>query len=311
MSAVEEDFATTDEPQAETDPVAVIEPEPTVIAEPEPTPVEEPAVEEQTAVKSVAVSIDRFAGLPPANIILPLAGPGDQPGTSGITLVEDGMEAIVDFVRDSHLEESLQLQLIERSFSSNQSPLESGEYEISNDGILDFPPGQHRARVTLKMTSDRAREPDRQVLLTVMDTEYGDIEFASIRLTLQDDDQRAYENRLPPNTVAFAEGKVYVRERDAAVHVDVIRFKPDDTELEVDYRITDVSTSEGEDYIASQNGTVYFGPGQRSVRILIPIIQDTVRETDETFTIELIGNVPAAEANIYRRIEVMIRDDDT
>jgi hypothetical protein len=165
--------------------------------------------------------------------------------------------------------------------------------------------------MTISMKSDSVRESDHHVTLVVQDAEYADIVFASIGLTLQDDDQRAYESRLAPNTVAFAVSEVSVRESDAAIQMDVIRYKADSTRHEVDYVIRDVTTIEGEDYIAPFGGTLSFAPGERSVRILIPLIQDSTRERDESFTIDLVGDLPYTEGNIYRRITVIIRDDDT
>jgi protein kinase-like protein/Calx-beta domain-containing protein len=263
------------------------------------------------AASSAPTQHPDFSSLPPANIILPLAGPGDLPGTSSITLVEDGNAVIIDFVRASNLEEALQLRVVEQSYNGNHSPLDTGQYSMSNGGLLDFSPGLHRARLTISMRSDTARESDHQVALAVLDTDYEDIELANIVLTLQDDDQRAYENRLAPNTVAFAVDQVSVRERDAAVHIDVIRFRADDTTQEVAYVIRDETTMEGDDYFAPHDGIVTFEPGQRSAKILIPLVQDSSREPDESFTIELLGDTPYAEGNIYRRITVMIRDDDS
>jgi len=254
---------------------------------------------------------DEFAGLPPASIIIPLAGPGDLPGVSSITLTEDGAVAIVDFVRASNLDETLGLQLVETKHSGNRSPLDSGQYSFSDGGLVVFPSGRHRARVTVSMASDPLREPDYQVTIVVRDAAYSDVDLATIRLTLRDDDQRAFEKNLAPNTVAFAVSQVSVRERDPAVQVDVIRFKPDGSPLQVDYLIRDVTATEGEDYIAPQSGTVFFGPGQRSARILVPLVQDVAREADEAFILELIGDPASTQSNIYRRIAVMIRDDDS
>ena len=272
---------------------------------------DQPAEAAIIATSTTTVSPPGFSDLPPADITLPLAGAGNLPETYSIKLVEDGDAVIIDFVRASNLEEALRLDLVERPHSGNQTPLGGRQYNISNDGMLEFPPGQRRARLTISMNSDSIRESDHHVALAVLDTEYANIVFANIGLTLQDDDQRAYESRLEPNTVAFAVSEVSVRESDAAIQMDVIRFKPDSTRHEVDYVIRDVTANEGEDYIAPNGGTLSFGPGERSVRILIPLIQDSAREPDESFTIELLGSLPDTEGNIYRRITVMIRDDDT
>jgi serine/threonine protein kinase len=272
--------------------------------------VDQPAEAVIVAASTTSVPPPGFSNLPPADIILPLAGPGELPETSSIKLVEDGAAVIIDFVRGSNLEEALQLELVERH-GGNQTPMGDRQYNVSNDGVLEFPSGQHRARLIISMKSDSVRESDHHVALVVLDTKYADTVFASIGLTLQDDDQRAYESRLAPNTVAFAVSEVTVRESDAAIQMDVIRYKPDSTRHEVDYVIRDVTTVEGEDYIAPFSGVLSFGPGERSVRILIPLIQDSSRESDESFTIDLVGDRPYSEGNIYRRITVIIRDDDT
>ena len=71
----------------------------------------------------------------------------------------------------------------------------------------------------------------------------------------------------------------------------------------------DVTAVEGEDYVDPGYSTVSFAPGQRSARILIPLVQDVFPEADEAFVLEL-DIESGAEDDIYRRIAVMIRDDD-
>ncbi|MCI0517765.1 MAG: hypothetical protein L0Y45_08025, partial [Woeseiaceae bacterium] len=104
---------------------------------------------------------------------------------------------------------------------------------------------------------------------------------------------------------------VSVRERDPAVQIDVLRFKPDDSELLVPYVVRDVTATEGEDYFTPGSGTLSFGPGQRTARIFIPLVQDAVVETDEAFMLELDPPERTDDANIFLRIAVMIRDDDS
>jgi hypothetical protein len=104
---------------------------------------------------------------------------------------------------------------------------------------------------------------------------------------------------------------VSVRERDPAVQIDVLRFKPDSTELQIAYSVRDVTATEGEDYFTSPKGFVTVGPDQRTARIFIPLVQDTVVETDEAFMLELEPTVRTDDANIFTRIAVMIRDDDS
>ncbi len=264
--------------------------------------------EEQVLIEEL---ID-FSNLPIATVQVQLAFPGTVRTELDLILREDEAPAIVELVRSSNIEEVLVVKLEEVSFSGNRSPWESGQYQISDDSVVRFPAGQERARFTVSMAPDPLREPDRQVSLLVRDFEDSDSEFALINLTLEDDDQRRFEFGLGPNTVAFAVGQVSVRERDPAVQIDLVRFNPDHTTLTVEYVLREVTATEGEDYFVPASNTVVFGPGQRSARILIPLVQDSKPESDEAFMLEMPDLPPeAANANIFRRIAVMIRDDDS
>jgi hypothetical protein len=44
--------------------------------------------------------------------------------------------------------------------------------------------------------------------------------------------------------------------------------------------------------------------------LLIPLVQDSVVESDETFSLEIVSADPAPLDNIQRRITVIIADDD-
>ncbi len=252
-----------------------------------------------------------FSTLPPATVEIHLASSGTVRTELDLTLREDEEPAIVDLVRDSNIADALVVKLEEVAYSGNRSPWESGQYQISDDSVLRFPPGQDRVRFTVSMTPDPLREPDRQVSILVRDAEDSESAFALINLRLEDDDQRRFESQLGPNTVAFAVGQVSVRERDPAVLIDVVRFNPDQTTLTVEFFLRDVTATEGEDYFVPGTNTVQFGPGQRSARILIPLVQDSNPESDEAFVLDMPGlQSETANPNIFRRIAVMIRDDD-
>jgi Calx-beta domain len=130
-------------------------------------------------------------------------------------------------------------------------------------------------------------------------------------VTLEDDDQRKFEAGLPRNTVAFAASQVSVQERDPAVQIDLVRFNPDDTSLVAGFVVRDVTATAGKDYFPPSGYTITFGPGQRSARLLIPLVQDSEYEGDEAFVVELSTGDSLADMDVYYRVAVMIRDDDT
>jgi hypothetical protein len=117
--------------------------------------------------------------------------------------------------------ESYSVLLEEVGFNGNRSPWEEGQYEIANDGLVTFEPRQNRARTTISMLPDALRETDREVTILVREADNAEGELVRIN--------------LPQNTIAFTDSQVLVREADPAVQIDVVRFKPDSTSVEVSY----------------------------------------------------------------------------
>lgn len=250
-----------------------------------------------------------FSKLPPRTAEIQVVPGGKAIDSIDVTLREDGAASIIDVLRkDTTL--PLTLRLEEVGFSGNRSPWGSGQYAFSGNGILEFPVGQERARVTLAMASDSLREADQQSTLHLREAYSTSSELATITVVLEDDDRRNFEAQLPPNTVAFAMSQASVRERDPAVQIDIHRFNPDNTALVVGYVLRNVTATEGEDYFAPASQSISFGPGQRTARLLIPLVQDSDVEGDEAFSIELSSGDSMADIDIYHRIVVMIRDDE-
>jgi hypothetical protein len=158
------------------------------------------------------------------------------------------------------------------------------------------------------MSSDPLREADQQSTLRLREADFATSELATLIVTLEDDDQRTFEASLPANTVAFAASQASIRETDPAVQIDIVRFNPDGSAIVVDFIVRDITATEGEDYFAPGSHSISFGPGQRSARLLIPLVQDFDVEGDEAFVVELVGVPLASAMDIYQRIVVMIRD---
>jgi serine/threonine protein kinase len=280
--------------------------------------VEEPALAE--AKPSVEVAIQEpevrqadlvdFSTLPPPSEIVNFSISGPVGAPTKVNLLEDAGPVIIDFIRDGDLATALTLRLEEIGFSGNRSPWASGQYALSNSGLVAFPVGQHRARITLRAASDPRREADQQSTLRLRLADTAESELAVIEVALQDDDQRKFEQGLPANTVAFATSQVSVSEADPAVQIDIIRFKPDNTPLVVEFSVEDLTASEGEDYFAPGSNSISFGPGQRSARLLIPLVQDSVGEGDEAFAVKLIVDNANRPAGVSPNIAIMIRDDE-
>jgi hypothetical protein len=250
-----------------------------------------------------------FSLLPAPSAEVSVALGSNVVASTTVTLREDGAPATVDLVREN-VEFPLTLRVEEVRFSGNRSPWASGQYAYSDNGFVEFPVGQNRARVTLEMASDQLREADQQATLRVRDADNATSELALITVILEDDDQRVFETSLPANTVAFATSQISVREQDPAAQIDILRFNPDDSSLVVGFALRDITATKDEDYFSPSGYTITFGPGQRSARLLIPLVQDTEYEDNEAFSVELSVSDSAVDTDVYHRIAVMIRDDD-
>lgn len=246
----------------------------------------------------------------PPDVTIGLVTSGQAVPETNLTLREDGGSMTIDLVRMHNMREPYTVLLEEIGFSGNRSPWEEGQYIIANNGVATFKAGQNRVRTGISMAPDSIRETDRQVTIQVREIDNAESELARLNLRLEDDDRRIYEASLPQNTIAFAASEIFVSEADPAVQIDVVRFKPDSTAIEVPYRVLDVTTTAGQDYFPPGLPLVYFNPGQRSARILIPLVQDADAEGSEVFALEFVNAPPQVDPDIYQRIAVMIRDDE-
>ena len=80
--------------------------------------------------------------------------------------------------------------------------------------------------------------------------------------------------------------------------------------LKLTTRVVNITANASEDFFPPGNGLVVFGPGQRSARILIPLVQDVQVEGDEVFVVELTSERTSQQEGVHSRVAVMIRDDD-
>jgi hypothetical protein len=251
-----------------------------------------------------------FSTLPPPNAIVNFSMEAPAAASTNVALREDGDPVVIDFIRGDDASEALTLRLVEVDYSGTRSPWSSGQYALSNAGLVVFPAGQPRARITLRTASDPRREADQRSTLRLQPNSGTDAELAVLNVTIEDDDRRAFEDKLPANTVGFGTSQVSVSEADSAVQVDVMRFNPDNSTMDVEFTVEALSATEGEDYFPPGINSISFGPGQRVARILIPLVQDSRGEGDEAFVVKLLVNTETQPIDVSPNIAVMIRDDE-
>lgn len=269
----------------------------------------EEAILAQPAPAVPGESVAEDSPLPPADVEIPLDRSGIDRAIV-IRLRENDAPVAVDLIRLGSLEAGLRVRLEEVDYTGNRSPLRTKQYTIEGGTTLDFVEGSEKARLNLAMAPDPLREADQRSTLKVRAVDGDFSALAHITIELEDDDQRAFEASLPPDTIGFAVSQMSVGEQDPAAQVDVIRYNPGDAPLTVEYTVSGITASEGDDYFSPGSFLLTFAPGQRSSRLLIPLVQDTRYEGDEAFVVEMINHGTGVPDQVHQRIAIMIRDDD-
>jgi hypothetical protein len=103
--------------------------------------------------------------------------------------------------------------------------------------------------------------------------------------------------------------RIAAREDHTAVAIDIVRTGDTTHEAAVGWWTTPDTAHEDDDYAHTGRQTVKFPPGATVERVLIPIVNDGVREQDETFTVHL-SRPSGGVAGAVTTTRVTLHDDD-
>lgn len=146
-------------------------------------------------------------------------------------------------------------------------------------GEVRFAPGDTEARIEVPVTDDASVEGDETFAVTLSapsGARLGDAEDVG---TILDDDDHVVR---PAVSVVDAS----VRENAGPANFEVRLSEPATDEVTVAWTTGDGTAVSTEDYTA-RAGIAVFTPGQTSVLVSVPIVNDTRHEDDETFTLTL------------------------
>ncbi|MCM1984006.1 Calx-beta domain-containing protein [Lyngbya confervoides] len=110
------------------------------------------------------------------------------------------------------------------------------------------------------------------------------------------------------STLALAVNALQVSEADPQAVLSVIRTGSTDQVATLDYATADDTAIAGLDYVA-QSGTLIFMPGETSKQIVIPLLNDSIDEPDEQFSLA-IGHESNALLGVPRTAIITLKDDD-
>jgi uncharacterized repeat protein (TIGR01451 family) len=166
-------------------------------------------------------------------------------------------------------------------YAATSGTATAGSDFVAAAGTLTFASGQTMATFSVTITDDAAVEGDETVNLMIANpvgTTLG--AQTSAVLTIVDDDVAV------PETVQFSATMFVVNENGGTAMVTVTRSPAGAGTVMVNFATSDGTATSGADYSAT-SGTLTFGPTESSKTIMIPILDDTIDEIDENFSVTL------------------------
>ena len=119
----------------------------------------------------------------------------------------------------------------------------------------------------------------------------------------------AAAERGEPSVLSMAVPRISVREDHTVVVIDIVRIGDTTRETPVGWWIAPETAEPDEDYVTGGKQLVSFPRGSSMQRVLIPIVDDGVREPQEVFTVHL-GLPRDAVAGDATATRVTVFDDD-
>ena len=196
-------------------------------------------------------------------------------------------------------------------FRARLSGTSSGEgfgvdYRL-DPGTLSFAIGEQTKYIPLQVTNDKLPEPPEFVSLLLSYPYAAQLGTPSTyTYTILDDDGAS--GVLP--AVGFASVTTSAAETQTTGSVIVTLSEASSSTVTVDYSSADGSaTGGGVDY-TGVSGTLTFAPGETFKTISVPVINDSLAEASETFTLTLSGQTNAVLSTTSQHTYTIV-DDDT
>ena len=169
------------------------------------------------------------------------------------------------------------------SYATADGTATAGSDYTASDGTATFPVGTTTFTINVPVLPDTARESNEDFTLNLTAPANAFIVDGTATGTIEDDDA----------SPEFSIGDGVASEGDGSVALVVsVGGGRGSLDLSVDYTTSDLTATAGDDFTASSE-TLTFAAGVSTATILIPLVDDSIDELDETFSVELTNPVNA------------------
>ncbi|TWU42045.1 Calx-beta domain-containing protein [Novipirellula artificiosorum] len=183
----------------------------------------------------------------------------------------------------------------------------AGEDYTAASATLDFADGETSKIFTVAITDDSVDESDETFSVTLSNPTNGASlgAVATSTVTIADNDEPV----LLPGVLSIDPAATTVNEDAGTVTFTVNRTAGSDGIVTVAYATANGTATAGADYTAT-SGTLNFAAGETSKMITVPILDDTVDESSETFTVTISNPTGGATLGATQVSTVTITDND-
>ena len=198
------------------------------------------------------------------------------PILSGITVWgEERLESEVwaIFLVKLHTAMSAEMTL---EYATADGTARAGEDYVATSGTLTIRAGVTSASVLVDLVEDAIAEDDETVVLRVNVPSDGTQQAISGTALIIDDD----------NVGVLDIGDAWRREADEYIRFEVTLSRPTTNNVAVDYETADGTATAGQDYVATR-GTLTIPAGELAASIKVALLDDSIDEIHERFTVEL------------------------
>ena len=193
-------------------------------------------------------------------------------------------------------------EIVTVDYTTEDDTATAGVDYTATNGTLTFAPGETIKTVEVAVNGDRLYESNEKFSLKLSNASNANLEdFQGIGTIIDDD---VAPPGLTINNVSVTEGNEGATSAQLIVTLDAVS----DQTITVDYSTEDVSATAGQDYVAKSE-TLTIPPGETTKTIDFVINGDTVKESNETFKVNL-SNANNVQIIDNQGVVTILNDED-
>ena len=192
-------------------------------------------------------------------------------------------------------------QEIVLNYSTSDDTAEAASDYTASTGTITFAPSETTKTISLDIINDGIFEVDEtfNVNFTLGATSLGNLLNDTVSISINDDD----------DAPVFGIAGANVKEEDGTASITITKTNPVQMDITVNYATADGTALAGLDYVAA-NDSVIFAANETQKTISISIIEDSLDEDEESFSVSLTGASQGAVQESESAANVSIEDND-